>query len=146
MTSTRRLYSVEEANRLLPRLVHELELIRESLAVLRKASASLPPGSRMDDGPTPLSAAALQQLHAAERRLAEMGAELKDVDQGLFDLPGLNGDRVVFLCWKEGEPEIAWFHDLAAGFAGRQRLAPEGPEETGLAPQDGDGMDADGRD
>lgn len=144
MSSPRPLYTVETANAALPLLQHELELIRESLAVLRKASASLPPGSRMDDGATPLSAAALQQLHGAERRLAELGAELKDVEQGLFDLPGLRGDRVVFLCWKEGEAEVAWFHDLTAGFSGRQPLRPETPEETGLASQDEDGTDSDG--
>ena len=121
----KKLYSLEEANALIPTLVHELELIRESLAVLRKASASLPPGTRMDDGATPVSAAALQQLHGAEKRLVEMGVELKDVEQGLFDFPALRDDRVILLCWREGEPEVEWFHEIADGFTGRQPLSGE---------------------
>lgn len=134
--NVRKLYTIDEANALLPSLQHHLELIRESLAVLRKASANLPPGTRMDDSTTPIGAAALRQLHAAERRLVDLGVELKDVDQGLFDFPALQDERVVFLCWREGEPEIEWFHDVVDGFAGRQRL-PRGTDATGLERAEG---------
>ena len=120
----KKLYSLDEANALLPRLQHELELIRESLAILRKASASLPPGTRMEDGGTPLTAAALGQLQGAEKRLAVMGIELKDVEQGLFDFPALRDERVILLCWREGETEVEWFHEIVEGFSGRQPLAP----------------------
>lgn len=119
----RRIFNVDEANALLPDLQHELELIRESLAVLRKASAALPPGARMDDGASPLSHAALQQLHGAERRLMDLGVELKDVEKGLFDLPAVRDERIVYLCWCEGEPNVAWFHELGTGFTARQPLA-----------------------
>lgn len=121
----RRIFTVDEANALLPVLQHELELIRESLAVLRKASAALPPGARMDDGGSPVNAAALQQLHGAERRLVDLGVELKDVEKGLFDFPALRDDQPVLLCWCEGEPNIAWFHDVSTGFTGRQPLSGE---------------------
>lgn len=134
-----KLYTRDEANALLPRLRHELELIRESLAVLRKASASLPPGTRTEDGATPVSAAALHQLHGAERRLVEMGIELKDADQGLFDFPALLEERVVFLCWREGELQVNWFHDLTEGFAGRRPLVP-GSDATGLERAGGEGQ------
>jgi hypothetical protein len=136
----KKLFTAEEANALLPLMKHELELIRESLAVLRKASASLPPGARVDDGSAPVSAAALAQLQGAEKRLADMGVELKDVEQGLFDFPALRDERVVLLCWREGEPEVEWFHEIVEGFAGRQPLAGDGGE-TGLQRAEGQAED-----
>ena len=129
--TVKKLYTLDEANTLIPSLVQELELIRESLAVLRKASASLPPGTRMDDASTPLSAAALRQLHGAERRLVDLGVDLKDVEQGLFDFPALRDERVILLCWREGEAEVEWFHEITDGFSGRQPLG-RGTDETGL--------------
>ena len=50
------------------------------------------------------------------------GVELKDADQGLLDFPSDRDGRVVYLCWKLGEDRIAWWHDVDAGFAGRQPL------------------------
>lgn len=129
--NARKLYSLDEANALLPRLRHELELIRESLAVLRKAASSLPPGTRMDEGVTPVGAAALRQLQGAEKRLVDMGVELKDVEQGLFDFPALRDERVILLCWREGEDEVEYFHEITDGFGGRQPLS-SGSDETGL--------------
>lgn len=139
----RKLFTVDEANALLPMLRHELELIRESLAILRRASASLPPGSRVDDGTSPVGVAALAQLHGAERRLSEAGVELKDTEQGLFDMPALLGERIVLLCWKESEPSVAWFHEVTTGFSGRQPLPIQTAEIERM--QDGDGG-ADGGD
>jgi len=52
----------------------------------------------------------------------EMGCELKDIDQGLIDFRAEREGREVYLCWKLGEPDIRWWHDLESGFAGRQPL------------------------
>jgi len=48
--------------------------------------------------------------------------EIKDFDQGLCDFPHLRGGKIVYLCWKKGESRIEWWHDVEAGFAGRQPL------------------------
>jgi hypothetical protein len=127
----RKLFTVDEANAALPRVRHELELIRESLAVLRQAAANLPPGARIEDDVSPIASVARGQLQSSQRRLAEMGAELKDVEQGLFDFPALRDERVVLLCWREGEDEVSWFHEIAEGFSGRQQITSQ-REETGL--------------
>ncbi len=48
---------------------------------------------------------------------------LRDLDRGLVDFPSVKGDEEeIYLCWEEGEPEIAFWHDLETGFAGRQPL------------------------
>jgi hypothetical protein len=48
--------------------------------------------------------------------------QIKDLDRGLIDFPAILGDREVFLCWENGEEDIEFWHDLDAGYAGRERL------------------------
>lgn len=54
--------------------------------------------------------------------IAEHGAEVKDVDEGLIDFPALHGGETVLLCWRLGEDEIRWWHPVEDGFAGRRPL------------------------
>lgn len=56
------------------------------------------------------------------KRFKDMGVELKGIDMGLVDFYSLNGDRLVYLCWRSGEPEIVAWHTLAGGFAGRKPI------------------------
>ena len=65
---------------------------------------------------------ALQMAHALTRKWA-LGAEVKDIETGLCDWFGKNGERDVLLCWRFGEPRCAFFHDLDAGFAGRRPVS-----------------------
>lgn len=58
------------------------------------------------------------------RELSQLGVELKDYFTGLIDFPSLRNGRPVYLCWRLGEPEVGYWHDLEAGFAGRQKLTP----------------------
>ena len=48
--------------------------------------------------------------------------QLKDLDRGLVDFPAILEGREVFLCWELGEEDIDFWHDLEAGYAGRERL------------------------
>ncbi len=52
--------------------------------------------------------------------IAEHGAEVKDLDEGLIDFPALHRGETVLLCWKLGEDEIRWWHRADDGFAGRR--------------------------
>jgi hypothetical protein len=54
--------------------------------------------------------------------LAELGVELKDDFTGLIDFRSRMDGREVYLCWRLGEPVVAFWHELDAGFAGRQKL------------------------
>jgi len=56
------------------------------------------------------------------RELEELGIELKDPRTGLIDFPCWMDNREVYLCWRLGEADVAYWHELDAGFAGRQRL------------------------
>jgi hypothetical protein len=51
------------------------------------------------------------------------GCIIKDIEVGLVDWYALHHGREVLLCWKYGEPEVGWWHDLDAGFAGRRPVS-----------------------
>ena len=55
----------------------------------------------------------------------ELGAIVKDPDSGLVDFPALRAGQEILLCWQLGEDEVAYWHGLEDGYAGRQPLEPD---------------------
>jgi hypothetical protein len=65
----------------------------------------------------------LVDLSVKVGQLETLGIQLKDYGNGLIDFPSMREGRVVLLCWKADEGDnIEWWHDVEAGFAGRQPL------------------------
>lgn len=62
------------------------------------------------------------RMHDYMRELQQLGVELKDFFVGLIDFPCWMDGREVYLCWRLGEPDVAHWHELNAGFSGRQKL------------------------
>lgn len=62
----------------------------------------------------------LDRLHDLVDELTEVGVEIKDYENGLIDFIGRHQGRDVYLCWQLGEEQITHWHELSAGFAGRQ--------------------------
>lgn len=142
---TIRLFTLEEANALIPeleRLIAEARRLGERVARAEAHVEDLrivwgdaveDPACR-DHGEYLARQADLRARRLAFRahlkRFADLGVEFKGLDLGLVDFFALNGDRLVYLCWREGEKEIAAWHTLAGGFAGRRPLpdfVAEGP-------------------
>jgi hypothetical protein len=128
-----KLYSVEEANRTLPLVRRIVDDIVRTHAKWRETMRDfdvLSAGVRADQPNE--QAIALQneaQRLAADialcmRELEQLGLEFKDYDLGLVDFPSLMGDRAVYLCWRLGEPEIRYWHELDGRYAGRQPIEP----------------------
>jgi hypothetical protein len=65
------------------------------------------------------------RLRDFAEELRQLGVELKSAPEGLIDFPSMMDGRIVYLCWKHGEPEVMYWHELDAGFAGRQPLMAE---------------------
>ena len=62
------------------------------------------------------------ELAAIVDELHELGVQVKDLDSGLVDFPALRDGEPVLLCWRLGEDEVAFWHGLEDGFAGRRPL------------------------
>jgi hypothetical protein len=54
--------------------------------------------------------------------LTELGVECKSPETGLLDFPGELDGRPVYFCWMRGEPKVAHWHEIDAGFAGRKEI------------------------
>jgi hypothetical protein len=52
----------------------------------------------------------------------DMGVLIKDINTGLLDFPSIRDDHEVYLCWLYGEERIAFWHEIDAGFAGREPI------------------------
>ena len=63
-----------------------------------------------------------ERMQEYVRELRSLGVELKDFLTGLVDFPCWMDNREVYLCWRLGEPEVGYWHELEAGFLGRQKL------------------------
>ena len=122
-----RLFSVAEANALLPRLrqlLRRVQAEKRRLVAMKPAVEGAQQGHMRDWG-TPQGPAyirILENFQESIHNIEELGVLVKDFDAGLCDFPHKRDGRVVHLCWKLDEEEIAWWHDLNSGFAGRQPL------------------------
>lgn len=130
------LFSIDEATELAKRLKPELDHLaglKAELDRLEVASEVLRLTMSAGGSSKSPEARELRETQARRARLAaeiaagvdaihRQGPLLKDLERGLLDFYALSGDRLVFLCWKKDEPEVAHWHTLEAGFAGRQKL------------------------
>jgi hypothetical protein len=124
-----KLFTVEEANDLIPVIRPKLEKIRrqyEKIAAYRslvKAAAASAEfgGGGMESGSNYVKI--LYQIGKLTTEIGEIGVQIKDYSRGLIDFPCRRDGRVILLCWQLGEAdEIEWWHEVEAGFAGRQPL------------------------
>jgi hypothetical protein len=63
-----------------------------------------------------------EKLDVIIRQILDTGAQIKDINTGLLDFSALKDGREVFLCWQYGEGDIAFWHEIDAGYAGRQPI------------------------
>ena len=126
-----RLFTVNEANELLPIVRPLVEQILENIRRLKHASETVIRNRHLDPDAPDL----MKHLHADDgiaRLVGEVkqwvetinghGCMCKGVEQGLIDFPCVYGAEVVYLCWQLGEPSVSFWHRIEDGFAGRKPL------------------------
>jgi len=130
-------FTPAQANAMLPlvrRIIQDITDLAGELRQRQEQIAQLDPGAGREP-----DAAHRDELFGAEEafergrermaglvgELRQLGVELKDFFAGLVDFPCWMDGREVCLCWKQGEPEVAHWHEVDAGFAGRQKLLQE---------------------
>ena len=124
-----KLFTLDEANQLLPtvqEILIKIKMLYARLSLSRDSAkqaaiASEHGGGGMEGGTKYVNT--LYEIGKLTLELDNLGIQLKDYTRGLIDFPSMRNGQIVLLCWQLGEgDEILWWHDLEAGFAGRQRL------------------------
>lgn len=126
MDEPERLFTIDEANALLPRLRPLLERLQEVqgrlsdralLERLRTAAAGNGGGvaarEAMSTG---------DEFGRITAEIEQLGVVVRDPATGLVDFPAQRDGRAVFLCWRVGEDSVGHWHDRDSGFMGRKPL------------------------
>jgi hypothetical protein len=130
-----KLFSPERANALIPKLeplIEDLLRRRRELAIkLLEADPALhhhvPPtrprlAAARSALPPPRFGELKHEIGRLIYRIEAHGCVVKDIDLGLVDFPSMRDDEPVYLCWKLGEPAVAYWHGIEEGFSGRKLL------------------------
>jgi hypothetical protein len=117
-------FSVEEANGMLPALSESLVRIKEARRVVLEAGERVRRNAPGNGGGREGKEywEALSTLRRDVEALNEQGIVLRDPESGLIDFPSRRDGREVFLCWRLGEADVAYWHGPESGFAGRRPL------------------------
>lgn len=125
------LFTIEEANALIPKMEMVIAELQRAGRQLRLVLEGVARDSDRPLGDIDLSDLIAdhpelrQRMVEIERLIGEIekcGAQFKGMDLGLVDFPAEIDGQVGLLCWQYGEKEIAYWHGLDTGFAGRQPL------------------------
>lgn len=121
-------FTVAEARALLPELRERLFHVRRHRSELLKLGPAVQPARAAAefDGGTPYGEVYVRhaiEFATAYDEITDTGAIVKDVRAGLVDFPHEHEGRIVYLCWKLGEDDLAWWHEVEDGFGGRRPLA-----------------------
>ena len=144
-----RFFDLDAANETIPELRTILETLRDERGQLialrdefaRRTALETAPGDASvertaDDAAARTSESAaerrrlrlrmqgvIDQMQAGVARIDEMGVTLREIETGLVDFPALVAGRQVWLCWRLGEGDIAWWHGTDEGFSARKPLS-----------------------
>ncbi|HEV2192411.1 MAG TPA: DUF2203 domain-containing protein [Nitrosopumilaceae archaeon] len=122
-------FTIKDANEILPVVIKKFKNILNIKNEVFKIQ------SEMENNPKYMSSfqdyvikkqelnSALSNFYKSIEDLEKMGVMLKSVDEGLLDFPSQRFEEEVWLCWKEGETEIKFWHGKDEGFMGRKPLS-----------------------
>jgi len=122
-------FSVNDANKILPIVIKKFNYAKKAKAEVVKMEQQLT--SEM----TPTTSleeytiikrklnSSITKFYQSIEDLENTGVSLKGLDEGLLDFPAKRFDEEIWLCWKEGETEIKFWHEKDTGFMGRKPIS-----------------------
>jgi hypothetical protein len=122
-----RYFTLQEANKTLVTirpLMDEVQTIRQKILANQPEAWPAIEKSAGNGGNRALSNMVqdFEKLDALVHLIQDTGVLIKDINIGLLDFPALRDGQEVYLCWQYGEGDIAFWHEVEAGFAGRQPI------------------------
>ena len=127
MSIKSKFFSVEEANAFIPQLlidIPRIQILMKSLTDeyldVDKARKKVQLNGGSMQGADYLNC--ILKINYLTDELESKGCVLKGIEHGLVDFPSLRDGKEVYLCWKNPEQQIEYWHDIQSGFTGRQRI------------------------
>ena len=127
MSIKSKFFSVEEANAFIPQLlidIPRIQILMKSLTDeyldVDKARKKVQLNGGSMQGADYLNC--VLKINYLTDELESKGCVLKGIEHGLVDFPSLRDGKEVYLCWKNPEQQIEYWHDIQSGFTGRQRI------------------------
>lgn len=119
-------YTIEQARALLPRIrkwLEQADHLRHRIEQLEKRFSGLvSAGNDIGGDSVNQWVKCMADLQSVICEFEDREILIKDVERGLIDLPSLRDGREIFLCWEKDEEDIEHWHELDAGYAGREPL------------------------
>jgi hypothetical protein len=122
-------FTVNDANAILPKVVEKYKNLQKQKQEVQKLEAQLNTQMSVSFNLAEYASmkrqlnAAVTKFYQAVEDLEGTGVVLKSLEEGLLDFPSKRFDEEVWLCWKEGEKEIKFWHEKDVGFQGRKPLS-----------------------
>ncbi|HSG43410.1 MAG TPA: DUF2203 domain-containing protein [Anaerolineales bacterium] len=121
------LFTLYEANQVLKTirpLMEEVQEIRQKILANQPEAWPAIEKSAGNGGNKALSKIVddFEKLDGLIHKILDTGVQIKDINIGLLDFSAMKDGREVYLCWKYGEDDIAFWHEVDAGYAGRQPI------------------------
>jgi len=121
-------FTIKSANEMLPTIIEKFQKIKQEKNEVekmeQKLQMNLSGASNLDDYVTLKQNlnASVTRFYISIEELEKTGVVLKGLEEGLLDFPSKKFDDEIWLCWKEGETEIKFWHEKDVGFNGRKPI------------------------
>ena len=121
-------FTIKSANEMLPTIIEKFQKIKQEKNEVEKMEQKLQMNlsgtSNLDDYVTLKQNlnASVTKFYTSIEELEKTGVVLKGLEEGLLDFPSKKFDDEIWLCWKEGETEIKFWHEKDVGFNGRKPI------------------------
>ena len=122
-------FTVKSANEILPIVIKKYEYAKKQKDLIIKTEQELTHSMSTEN--SLIDYATLKQklnsvvtkFYQSLEDLENTGVVVKQLDQGLLDFPAKRFDQEIWLCWKEGETEVKFWHEKDSGFMGRKPIS-----------------------
>ena len=122
-------FSVNDANKILPLVIKKFNYAKKAKAEVMKMeqqlTSEITPTTSLEEytvNKRKLNSS-ITKFYQSIEDLENTGVSLKGLDEGLLDFPAKRFDEEIWLCWKDGETEIKFWHEKDTGFMGRKPIS-----------------------
>jgi len=122
-------FSVNDANEILPLVIKKFNYAKKAKAEVMKMeqqlTSEITPTTSLEEYTVNKKKlnSSITKFYQSIEDLENTGVSLKGLDEGLLDFPAKRFDEEIWLCWKEGETEIKFWHEKDTGFMGRKPIS-----------------------